>query len=156
MLSLFAVCVLAVSNSALAAAPEALLIAPAVSHEGYRAVAAPVDFEEVGAALSQPVRLDPTKLRARAAIGGRETPLACQFEPAVGPAGPGKGTVCVLLPPKASPESVRLTWDGKAPVPTTQARVEVRRNGSEIVVRNEHYAVTHDPAKMGGLPSRIE
>ncbi|PIW13228.1 MAG: hypothetical protein COW34_10695, partial [Armatimonadetes bacterium CG17_big_fil_post_rev_8_21_14_2_50_66_6] len=49
-----------------------------------------------------------------------------------------------------------LTWGGKAPVPTAEARVEGQRNGSEIVVRNEHYAVTHDPAKMGGLPSRIE
>jgi len=156
MLSLLAACVLTTSGSALAAAPEALLIAPAVSHEGYRAVAAPVDFGEVGAALGATRRFDPTKLRASVVIGGRETPLACQFEPAAGPAGPGKGTVSVLLPPKALPESVRLTWGGKAPVPTAEARVEVQRNGSEIVVRNEHYAVTHDPAKMGGLPSRIE
>ncbi|MCS6859202.1 MAG: DUF6259 domain-containing protein [Abditibacteriales bacterium] len=120
-------------------------------------VTVPVDFARLARALG--TKIDAASLSLRAAMeerNGAQRLIPCQFDADAG--APLKGTLSLLLPPSTEMRRVRLYLSGAPSLTPTQPERPVRaqtENG-RVVVSNEYYAVTHDPTKMGGLPSRIE
>lgn len=71
--------------------------------------------------------------------------------------GPNTARVHLLLSPEpAGPREITVYLEGAPdgiPAPEALPEIEVRRRGDAIDVVGEGFSVTHDPAKMAGLPS---
>ncbi len=141
-----------------AAPPRVLLRVPPASPGAADAVyGQELDLEEV-AACFQPAAV-PAAGKVVAAVdeGGRYRALPTQFD-AADPAQPNRGELTVRVPaPDAGRALVVLfTADPAVPARPAVTGLEVRREGDRVTIVGPTYAVTHDPHKMGGLPSRIE
>jgi len=75
---------------------------------------------------------------------GDERAVVC----VVPPGGEATGSIRVRLFADLGPEFHQNLYSGKA--------LDVKTTDGIVTIRNSFYAVTHDPAKLGGLPSRIE
>jgi hypothetical protein len=138
--------------------PYALVVARASVENGPLVpLTLPIDLGEVADALGLPTfdLRDPI-VAAVERPQGRLEPVLAQFDPAS--AGQVTGELTLLLPASESDQRVRVYFTPAAPTmpPAPQSVIEVREDGKQIVVANDHFRVTHDPAHMGGLPSRIE
>lgn len=147
-----------VVSAGLAQEPYALVLAHVASGAGDAApVTVPVDFAAVARALGHPAPQPPLAIAA-AAEGpqGELTPVPVQFDPDVGAATAGE--VTLLLPGGPGTRRVRLYFTPQRPnLPAPPAPpLTVTEAGSVVTVSNGHCAFTHDPAKLGGLPSRLE
>ncbi len=146
-------CVLAKLFCAAEPLPYALMVVKG-SQGG---VTVPVDFGRLAHVLG--TKIDAESLSPSAAVeekNGAQRLIPCQFDADEGT--PLKGMLSLLLPASAETRRVRL-YLGASPFSIRgqpERPVRVQTENGRVVVSNEHYAVTHDPTKMGGLPSRIE
>jgi hypothetical protein len=120
-------------------------------------VTVPVDLGRLAKALG--TKVDAESLSPSAAVEEKNEAqrlIPCQFDADEG--APLKGTLSLLLPASAATRRVRL-YLSASPFPIAgqpERPVRAQTENGRVVVSNEHYAVTHDPTKMGGLPSRLE
>lgn len=145
-------------SAGLAQGPYALVLAQVPSSAGGAApVTLPVDFAAVAQALGQPPPQPPLALTA-AAEGpqGALTPVPVQFDPEA--PGAVAGEVTLLLPGGPETKRVRLYFTPERPdLPSLAApSLVVTEEAGAVTVNNGHCAFTHDPAKLGGLPSRLQ
>jgi len=153
LLGILSFCVLARLLCAAEPLPYALMVVK--GSQGV--VTVPVDFGRLARVLG--TKRDVASLSPSAAVeekNGTQRLIPCQFDADEG--APLKGTLSLLLPASAETRRVRL-YLGTSPFPIAgqpERSVRVQTENGRVVVSNEHYAVIHDPTKMGGLPSRIE
>ena len=120
-------------------------------------VSVPVDFAALAQACGLP---GPVLAVAQPAAvleaGGKLAPLLCQFDPL--PGRPNAGTLSVLMPPDATAQRVRVYFTPARPelIQPQGENVRIQNENGRLTVANRYYTVAHDPAKMAGLPSRIE
>jgi len=138
--------------------PYALIIARVSGTAGELApLTVPVDFGEVAAALGlASLELAEAPVAALEQEGGRLEPVPVQFD--ADAARPSAGEVTLLLPAAAEGQRVRVYFAAARPkLPAaTVPTLSVTQEDGRTIVTNEHFRITHDPARMGGLPSRIE
>ena len=142
--------------------PYALVILHASGKAGVP-ISVNVNFTEVGRALATPAFVEPAKLVvAEEQLGGKLTPILAQFDPApdFDARRHAAGVLSLVLPPgPAGERRVRVYFTGLSPkleAPSAPAQLKITQDQGRITVGNECYSFTHDPAKLGGLPSRIE
>ncbi|MCE5239471.1 DUF6259 domain-containing protein [bacterium] len=63
--------------------------------------------------------------------------------------------IALLLPSQPAGERTIRLAPVKPPTTPTEATLQVTRDGQAVTITNATYVITHDPAKNGGLPSRI-
>ena len=144
------------------AGPYALIILHASGKSGVP-VSVNMNFTEVGRALTTPAFVEPAKLVvAEEQPGGKLTPVLGQFDPApdFDARKHAAGTLSLVLPPGAPGDRrVRVYFTGLSPrleAPSVPAQLKITQDQGRITVANACYAFTHDPTKLGGLPSKIE
>jgi hypothetical protein len=135
----------------------ALVIAgPSGAEAGLVPVTVPIDFGEVAEVLGlkSPALHEPVAAAVERADGRLEA-VTAQFDPAS--AGATAGELTLLLPASEAGQRVRVYFAG-APegLSAPPAALEARAEEGRVVIGNQHFRITHDPAHMGGLPSRIE
>lgn len=154
MLSIL-MCLLACCSGALAQTPQGPYGVLALTAEAARTTyAVPLNLADLASALEMaPAQAADVDVYADGP-GGALTHLVSQYDP--GPAGAESGTLTVALPAAAGPVRLRLyplaTRKDAAPV----AGVQLQQDGDRLVVSNRYFRITHDPARQGGLPSRVE
>lgn len=128
-------------------------------------VVAPVNFTEAARALGISGPAASTVAAAEELPDGSLRPVLSQFdpEPDYDASTHAAGTVSLALPPgPQGPRRVRVYFQGAPPglpAPLAAAEgqgLEVTQEGGRITVAGPDYRFTHDPAKLAGLPSRIE
>lgn len=145
--------------TALAAAQEPRLTIRTPSGAGgeaLRLLTVRLDLDAIAACYEPPPPLNPASLAAAVRLDGQaRVPLPTQFD--ADPDSDGRrGTLTVAMPAEHAGREVEVTFAGGARAHAPFAPLEVTVADGVITVAGEHYAVTHDPARMGGLPSRIE
>jgi hypothetical protein len=145
-------------SATVAEGPYALVVARVPTSAGPVApVTLPADFAAIATALGQPgPRLALPLGAAVEGPGDALTPVPVQFDPAAPDA--LAGDLTLLLPGGSGSQRVRVYFTAdrpNLPAPAVAA-LGVSQEGGAVTVGNEHYRFTHDPAQVGGLPSRIE
>lgn len=153
-MALLGSCVVAMA----AEAPYALVVAHAPGGAGAMApVTVRIDFAEVAAALGvAPGALEGPVSAGLERAGGQLAAVPAQFDPES--SGSLKGELTLLLPAGSEGQRVRVYFTKDRPpltVPTV-APLQVEEQAGKVVISAPSFRITHDPAKMGGLPSRIE
>lgn len=120
-------------------------------------VTVPVDFAAVAQALGmKKLELLLPVTAIRELPGGKLEAVAAQFDP--DKPGSPRGDLTLLLPAAAATQRVRVFFTPafSRMMPPIIEGLSVKEEGGAITVANQHYRITHNPAKQGGLPSRLE
>jgi hypothetical protein len=90
----------------------------------------------------------------RESDGGALEPVVSQYDAGTGDR--PQGMLTVALPSASGPVRLRLYPLAAPREAGPVAGVQVQQDGERLVVSNRYFRITHDPARQGGLPSKIE
>ena len=139
-------------SAVLAQAPVLRLTAPKLAPGPDPVVlTSEIDLAAVATIYGPGTKLDPDRAVAVVQADGKDVPLVTQLDTLP----EGQTTISIALPREYAGRTIRLLLAPTVqPVPV-EPGLEVTKEGGALTVHNTHYEVTHDPAKLGGLPSTM-